>query len=182
MAFLAAFLTSGSVLAAQEPPEVAALVKRLEKAVIAKKEQLTVYGQTSSKKSKTKNTKTSFKKKKVHGTPRPDRVLAAPGPESFWRLADCIWRAEGGHRTRRPYGIKLASGRFLSRNEARLICLRIIRAEFARYHADVYQASGRVDFISFLARRYCPLEADPKGHVAWIKNVRYFWFSGFRLS
>jgi|TARA_Y100000310_G_scaffold56232_1_gene51614 hypothetical protein len=31
-----------------------------------------------------------------------------------------------------------------------------------------------VDFITFLARRYCPFESDPIGHENWIKNVRYW--------
>ena len=31
------------------------------------------------------------------------------------------------------------------------------------------------DFITFLARRYCPAQTDPEGHINWKRNVRFYF-------
>jgi len=35
------------------------------------------------------------------------------------------------------------------------------------------------DFIMFLGERYCSEEADPQGHINWVRNVK-FWFKKFK--
>ncbi len=82
------------------------------------------------------------------------------------RLADAIYRAEGGAKAKVPYGI--LSMKVRDHDHARQICLRTIRRALASW-------DGRQDFVSHLGRRYCPPESDPKGHARWIKNVRYLY-------
>lgn len=47
--------------------------------------------------------------------------------------------------------------------------------------AASYQYRVTDAFIDSLAERYCPFDADPKGHVNWKKNVKY-WFEKFRVE
>lgn len=82
------------------------------------------------------------------------------------RLADAIYRAEGGAKARAPYGILSVPVR--DHDHARQVCIRTIRRALASW-------DGRQDFIQHLARRYCPEQADPTGHRNWIKNVRYLY-------
>ena len=65
----------------------------------------------------------------------------------FSRLADAIWVAEGGRKTKYPYGIKPKRDVFKAREK----CLSIIRVEHAKWSGY----SGR-PFIYFLADRYAP--------------------------
>lgn len=76
------------------------------------------------------------------------------------RLADAIYLAEGGSKTRYPYGIKS-----VKTNNPRAVCLRTIRSALARW-------DGRGDFIAFLGKTYCPPSADPDGHRNWVRNTR----------
>jgi len=79
------------------------------------------------------------------------------------RLADAIYRAEGGKLARVPYGITTMHVR--DANHARQICLRTIRS--ARRDWD-----GHGDFLVHLGRRYCPPSVDPTGHRNWVLNTR----------
>lgn len=80
------------------------------------------------------------------------------------KLADAIYRAEGGPRARAPYGI--LSVKVSGPAEARRVCLNTIR------HAQRDFPGGDLrQFIRFLANRYCPASVDPVGNSNWNRNV-----------
>lgn len=84
------------------------------------------------------------------------------------RLADIIWRVEGGSKTRYPYGIKSVKVRDAA--HARQVCLRTIDRAVVEWREVGHL---RVPcFVQYLAMRYCPAEVDPTGHQNWIRNVR----------
>ena len=85
--------------------------------------------------------------------------------EYIAKLADAIYRAEGGARARKPYGV--LSVRVSDHAEARRVCVATIRNTHARWVAS----GARGTFISALANRYCPPSADPRGNVNWKRNV-----------
>ena len=81
------------------------------------------------------------------------------------KIADAIYRVEGGANTRYPYGVK---GIFTI--PPRQVCLNTINNNYTRY-----LTSGQapyIGFLDYLAQRYCPSSVDPVGHVNWSKNVR----------
>lgn len=82
------------------------------------------------------------------------------------RIADAIWQAEGGEKTRYPYGIK--SVKVSSATEARNTCINTIKNTYRRWLGS----GSRGHFIDALADRYCPPSADPKGNRNWKRNVR----------
>jgi hypothetical protein len=85
------------------------------------------------------------------------------------RLADAIYKAEGGAATKHPYGI-LAHYKHTTPRQA---CINTIR------HAK-RDWNHKTDFISFLGSRYCPVGAknDPKNlNKNWIKNVSYYYYN-----
>ena len=79
------------------------------------------------------------------------------------RLANIVWRVEGGSKTRWPYGVQ--SVRVAGVLEAREITLRSIRNHRNRHAAH----SCGLDFLACWSRRWCP-----PNHRVWVKNVRYF--------
>jgi hypothetical protein len=79
------------------------------------------------------------------------------------RIANAIYRAEGGNNTRFPYGIKSIK----NCHNRRAICINTIVNNYNRW-------SGRGDFIVYLADHYCPASTDFIGHKNWINNVKYF--------
>ena len=81
------------------------------------------------------------------------------------KLADAIYRAEGGPKARVPYGI--LSVKVSNEAEARRVCLNTIRNNHTRW----LKAGKPGSYISFLAQRYCPKSADPVGHRNWLANV-----------
>jgi len=80
-------------------------------------------------------------------------------------MADAIFWAEGGHRTRYPYGIKCHKH---SPEVARRMCIRTIR----NAHADWIIDGKPGDFVDYLASTYCPKISDPIGNRNWTINVR----------
>lgn len=84
------------------------------------------------------------------------------------RLANAIYRAEGGKQASVPYGITTV--KVQSAWQARSICLRMIRRAKATW-------DGRGDFIAHLGQTYCPPSADPRGHRNWVRNVRSIYAS-----
>ena len=86
------------------------------------------------------------------------------------KLANAIYKAEGGNKTRYPYGIK--SVRCVGENDCRLICLNTIRNNQKRFTKQ----TKYTDFIEFLGSRYCPLNIKGEYHLNknWVKNVKYF--------
>jgi predicted amidophosphoribosyltransferase len=88
------------------------------------------------------------------------------------RLADAIYRAEGGAKAKKPYGILSIPVR--DEAHARRICLNTIRNNVKRWE----KAGKPGDYLEFLARRYAPVGAanDPTGlNKNWLKNVRFFY-------
>ena len=94
-------------------------------------------------------------------------AAAAPLPETeVNRMADAIYRAEGGSKARVPYGV--LSVKVSGKEEARRVCERSIVNNYARW-----QKAGKPgDFIGFMGDRWCPASADPRGNVNWKNNVR----------
>jgi hypothetical protein len=85
-------------------------------------------------------------------------------------IAQAIYKAEGGEKTRYPYGIKSVKAK--NAEDARRICLNTIR----RAMGDWYD-QGRYRhacFITYLSLRYCPPRVDPVGNRNWVKNVKFF--------
>jgi len=82
------------------------------------------------------------------------------------RIADAIYRVEGGAKAKAPYGI--LSVKVANAAEARKVCLTTIRNNHTRW----IRAGKPGKFLDFLADRYCPKSADPVGNRNWKKNVR----------
>jgi hypothetical protein len=91
---------------------------------------------------------------------------AAIEPQYAERVADAIYRAEGGPRAKVPYGILSVPVR--NEQEARKVCLNTIRNNWQRW-TDAGQPGH---FIDFLGNRYCPPSADPVGNRNWRRNVK----------
>jgi len=84
------------------------------------------------------------------------------------KLADAIYKAEGGAKTRHPYGIL----KKYKTTTPRQACINTIKSNLKRWN-------GKGDFITFLGRTYCPVGAlnDPRGlNRHWVKNVRKFYY------
>ena len=88
------------------------------------------------------------------------KAQCAPNPAL---LANAIYKAEGGAKTKYPYGI-LTKYKHTTPRQA---CINTIR------HA-LKDWNGKGDFIVFLGSRYCPPNAHPL-NVNWVKNVRWFY-------
>jgi len=101
-------------------------------------------------------------------------LLAIATPCHAWdveRLATAIYKAEGGAKTKHPYGI-LAHYNTTTPRQA---CINTIN------HAIRDYKGGEKEFISFLGSRYCPVGAanDPTGlNKNWIKNVTRLYKEG----
>lgn len=83
------------------------------------------------------------------------------------KLADAIYRAEGGENTNYPYGILQK----YEHTTPRQACINTIRHGLKDW-------DGEGDFISFLGSRYAPLgvENDPRGlNKFWIGNVKFYY-------
>lgn len=83
-----------------------------------------------------------------------------------YRLADAIYKAEGGKKAKVPYGI--LSVRVSGEKEAREVCIRTINNNWKRWN-------GKGNFIDFLSLRYCPVG---EGNRNWRKNVKFFYDRG----
>jgi hypothetical protein len=70
------------------------------------------------------------------------------------KLANAIYKAEGGEKTKHPYGI-LAK---YKKTTPRQACINTIKSNLKRWN-------GKGDFILYLSRTYAPIGAsnDPKG-------------------
>lgn len=82
------------------------------------------------------------------------------------RIADAIYRLEGGTSTRFPYGVR--SIKTTSTAHARRICINTINNARARWVAS----GSRGLFLDYLADRYCPRASDPAGNRNWKRNIK----------
>ena len=86
------------------------------------------------------------------------------------RLANAIYKAEGGNKTKHPYGI-LAKYKHTTPRQA---CINTIKSALKRYTKQ----GAKGDFIVFLGKTYCPVGAsnDPWGlNKNWVKNVKHYY-------
>ncbi len=98
----------------------------------------------------------------------PCALHAAVEPQFAERMANAIYRAEGGAKAKSPYGI--LSVKVRDEKEAREVCLRSIRNNWLRW-----EKSGKPGtFVDFMADRWCPPSADYQGNLNWKKNVNAF--------
>ena len=89
------------------------------------------------------------------------------------KLCQAIYWAEGGPKTKHPYGILQK----YKTTTPRGACLNTVASAIKRYKKD----TKGLDFISFLGMTYCPVGAanDPSGlNRNWIKNVKGFYGQG----
>lgn len=77
------------------------------------------------------------------------------------KIVNAIYRAEGGNKTKYPYGIK--SIKTKGRDDARKICINTVNHAYR----DWISAGSKGDFIDFLSKRYCFDE-----HEHWAKMVK----------
>lgn len=84
------------------------------------------------------------------------------------KVADAIYKVEGGKKAKVPYGI--LSVKVKNEEDARRICLNTIKNNWKRWE----KAGKKGDFIDFLANKYAPIgaENDPKNlNKNWSKNI-----------
>lgn len=110
-------------------------------------------------------------------------LLTRPANAEEWsddQIVSAIWHAEGGAKTKYPYGIR--SVHCEGKSECRQVCKNTVknnRKRFAQYGSREYP-----DFISFLASRYCPTKgsnlskAEKALNGNWYKNVMFFLRKG----
>lgn len=87
----------------------------------------------------------------------------------FERLADSIYIAEGGAKTKHPYGI-MQKYKVTTPRQA---CLNTLATQWKRWLLEPSRGQD-VDFIAFLGKAYAPIGAsnDPNGlNKNWVNNV-----------
>ena len=97
-------------------------------------------------------------------------AFAISSPINIEKLADAIYLAEGGAKTRHPYGI-LAHYKHTTPRQA---CINTIKSNIKRWESS----GSKEDFIVFMSKTYCPIGAlnDPMGlNKNWVKNVKYYY-------
>lgn len=89
------------------------------------------------------------------------------GPNELEKIANKIYRIEGGRKTKYPYGIKSINTRG-DAALARKICINTIKNNQIRWLRE----KSNKHFLDYLADKYCPPTADPIGNKNWKKNIR----------
>lgn len=109
--------------------------------------------------------------------PRVARAESVAGYD-VERLADAIYRAEGGAATRHPYGI-IAKYKHTTPRQA---CINTIRNQAKRHKAH----SCEMDYLACLAKRYAPIGSDTDlgTNKYWLSNVKqlYVKLTGHHLQ
>ncbi len=100
----------------------------------------------------------------LSNAPPPAIIYQVPSINTN-KIADAIYRAEGGEKTKYPYGISVMKSGIRTRSveDARRICINTINHAYK----DWLSAGHQGDFIDFLSKRYCP-----ENHTIWAKNVK----------
>ena len=98
-------------------------------------------------------------------------LFAQPVQPDFNKLADAIYLAEGGAKTRFPYGIK--SVKCSGEAKCRKICLNTLRNNWRRWQS----AGNPGTYLDFLASRYAPVDAknDNGTNQFWKHNVEVLY-------
>jgi hypothetical protein len=106
--------------------------------------------------------------KSAHADGMTESELDGHMQNYYNQVVDAIYLAEGGAKTRHPFGI--LSVKCDGYDECREVCYRTVRNNYHRW----IKAGRQGDYIQFLANRYCPVGADndPKGlNRHWYGNV-----------
>ena len=84
------------------------------------------------------------------------------------KLADAIYKSEGGEKTKYPYGIMTK----YKHTTPRQACINTIKSAQKRF---VKQTKEK-DFVHFLSLTYCPIGCDNDNGTNrfWERNVKYF--------
>ena len=89
-------------------------------------------------------------------------------------ICNAIYQAEGGAKTKHPYGI-LTTYKTTTPRQA---CINTVKHRLYDWNVWTVQHGKYCDdFILYLGSRYCPIGAknDPKSlNINWTKNVKYF--------
>lgn len=82
------------------------------------------------------------------------------------QIVNGIYKVEGGARAKSPYGI--LSVKCKDKEECRKICAKTVKNTWQRWN----KAGKPGAFLNYLADRYCPISADPKGNRNWKHNIK----------
>jgi hypothetical protein len=100
---------------------------------------------------------------------------AAP-PEGFpAKMADAIYKAEGGTKACVPYGVLSIKPPASAKTPAELSAwARRITLNSVNNNWRRWEAAGKPGtFVAFFADRWCPPSADPQGNRNWKRNVAF---------
>ena len=99
--------------------------------------------------------------------------VAYPSSFTFNEIVDAIYKAEGGTKAKKPFGI--LSVPCAGYEDCRDVCFNTVRNNHRRWLLK----GDKRPFLEFLGSRYAPISAtnDPDNlNVNWIRNVKYFLF------
>jgi len=90
------------------------------------------------------------------------------------KLANAIYKAEGGAKTAHPYGILTR----YKHTTPRQACINTLKSKYREWASNAKIRAHHKEYLTYLASRYAPIGAsnDPTGlNNNWLKNVRYFY-------
>lgn len=105
--------------------------------------------------------------------------MAGLSEPNYEVMANAVYRAEGGVKTKWPYGIMSEQVKG-DTDKARRWSINTARNNFKRWSDaggkwDGKPSEGKVGepipYYVYLARKYTPPSADPAGHKNWLANV-----------
>ena len=94
-------------------------------------------------------------------TPAGAKPAATMSYEVASKIADHVYKQEGGAKTKFPYGIKRV--KVSSVAEARAVSIRTIRNNYDRWVGEGKPG----DYFDYLADKYVPIKDDPEGNKNW---------------
>jgi len=97
--------------------------------------------------------------------PPPPAIVQQLPSVNIHKIADAIYYAEGGKKTRYPYGITPKDSKIKTKNvsHARQICLNTV----SRVYREWISEGNPGHFIDYLSKTYCPPNAN-----RWSHNVK----------
>lgn len=105
-------------------------------------------------------------KEDVDLPPPPPAIVRKVPSIDVNKIADAIYVAEGGDKTRYPYGISVKKSGIQTKGkeDARRICINTINHAYR----DWVSAGHKGDFIDFLSKRYCE---KPEHWAKMVKSI-----------
>lgn len=95
---------------------------------------------------------------------------AAFAVPDYDRLADAIYKAEGGKKASVPYGIMFKGCDWKNEAYCRKICINTLRNNYKRF----LNSDQSIPYLEFLRNRYAPLSHHSLNQN-WLKNVQFFY-------